>query len=177
MVFLNSAIADRLSSAMGIEAAEVLPYLGSVTTTFSIGIFRRCAMAWMIRRFAWCGMRKSISSGFTLLYARASCTTPSSASTAALKVSFPFILIKCMRLCMVSCDRRMLCPACRKIEEIPEGTVGVKMGGEDPVFAGMPLDHDGARSISEEDAGSPVLPVREAGKDLSAHQKDILIHP
>jgi hypothetical protein len=40
------------SSAMGMEAAEVFPYLWMVRTTYSIGMFSRFAMALMMRRFA-----------------------------------------------------------------------------------------------------------------------------
>src|SRR3990172_9429961 len=37
------------SSAMGMEAAEVLPYLGSVSTTFSLGMLGRRPMPSMLR--------------------------------------------------------------------------------------------------------------------------------
>ena len=52
------------ASAIGTDAAEVLPYLSRLTNIRSIGRSRPLATASMIRMFAWCGMNRSMSDGW-----------------------------------------------------------------------------------------------------------------
>ena len=51
------------ASAIGTDAAEVLPYLSRLTNMRSIGRSRPLATASMMRMFAWCGMNRSTSPG------------------------------------------------------------------------------------------------------------------
>ena len=51
------------ASAIGTDAADVLPYLSRLTNILSIGRSRPLATASMIRMFAWCGMNRSMSLG------------------------------------------------------------------------------------------------------------------
>ena len=48
--------------AMGTDAAEVLPYLSTLVNSFSGGKPSASAADWMMRMFAWCGMKRSTSS-------------------------------------------------------------------------------------------------------------------
>src|SRR5436190_21812068 len=81
------------SSAMAIEAADVLPKRSTLTYTLSIGTPACFAVASMMRMFAWCGIRRSMSPAVSP--ARCSAWSHASAidSTAALKTSRPAILM------------------------------------------------------------------------------------
>src|SRR5688500_2105219 len=77
------------SSASGTEPDEVLPCLSTVTTTRSIGMSRRLAVASMMRKLAWCGISQSMSWRSRPLACSVSSTTLSSALTAYLNTSLP----------------------------------------------------------------------------------------
>ena len=81
------------SRAMGIEAADVLPYRSTFLNTRSAGNFKRCPTASMIRSLAWCGMKTLISSLAKPCSFKSSAVTSAMALTATLKVSLPFIRI------------------------------------------------------------------------------------
>ena len=79
------------AKARGIEAAEVLAWRSTVTTTFSAGRPSLRPMASMIRRFAWCGTSQSMSAAVMPVAARASSTTSARRLTAWRKTSCPFM--------------------------------------------------------------------------------------
>ena len=64
--FFKAPAACASQRAIGIEAAEVLAYLSTLTQSFSMGIFKRFAAEEMMRIFAWWGTNKSRSSAFML---------------------------------------------------------------------------------------------------------------
>src|SRR6266849_3418402 len=77
------------SSASGIEALEVLPYSSMLIATRSSGSPMRRAAASMMRKFAWCGTHRSISSSATPAVLQTSFAWRMKMSTANLKTSGP----------------------------------------------------------------------------------------
>src|SRR5206468_2063593 len=75
--------------ASGIEALEVLPYSSMLTATRSMGRPMRRAAASMMRKFAWCGTHRSISSRPTPAVLQTSVAWRMKMSTANLKTSGP----------------------------------------------------------------------------------------
>src|SRR5207244_3330292 len=81
------------SSAVATDAADVFPYRSTLTCTLSIGTPACFAVASMIRMFAWCGIKRSMSPLESP--ARSSVLSHASAieRTAALNTSRPAILM------------------------------------------------------------------------------------
>ena len=69
----------------------MFPYRSTLTKTFSIGIPAYLAVAWMIRTFAWCGTRMSMSSAVNPAFCRAWSQPSAIERTALLKISLPCI--------------------------------------------------------------------------------------
>src|ERR1700694_651823 len=90
---LSLPVFTASSSAMAVDAAEVLPNRSTFTYTLSIGTPACFAVASMMRMFAWCGIRRSMSAA--VRPARCSAWSHASAieRTAALKTSRPAILM------------------------------------------------------------------------------------
>src|SRR6266487_6096150 len=86
--------ASASCSASGTVAVDVLPKRSMLTITFSIGRPTRCAAASMIRRLAWCGTQRSMSSMVLPAAAETACAWRMKMSVANLKTSGPFIPIR-----------------------------------------------------------------------------------
>src|SRR5260221_703503 len=80
------------SSASGTEAAEVLPWWSTVTTSFSRGRPSLRAVASRMRMLAWCGISQSTSSSDIFAMATVSRADSSSTRTANLNTAWPSIL-------------------------------------------------------------------------------------
>src|SRR5690606_32728959 len=98
------------SRAMGSVAELMLPYRSTLTNTFSIGMPAYRAVASMIRMFAWCGTRRSMSA--PVRPARISAWSAASAidRTAALNTSLPAIFTKCDRSSRTVASKGMRAP-------------------------------------------------------------------
>ena len=77
--------------AMGTEPALVFPYFSMLDTTFSLPRPNFFAAPSMIRWFAWCSTRWSISSADTPAFASDFVSVSGTARTANLNTSWPFI--------------------------------------------------------------------------------------
>ena len=78
-------------SAIGIEAAVVLPNRSMLETTFSSGRFISFCTATVMRALAWCGINKSMSLSFKLHSVNASRITSGKYLSALMNTNFPFM--------------------------------------------------------------------------------------
>src|SRR3954447_12971049 len=89
--FLMRPSATATASASGIDAADVLPWRSTVSTTFCGAICSLCAEASMMRLLAWCGTNQSMSSAVMPEALNASTITSVIMPTACLNTSRPSI--------------------------------------------------------------------------------------
>src|SRR6266496_368241 len=94
---LNQPARLASSSVVGTLAAEVLPYFSRFIQHFEAGISRRSSTASRNRLFAWCAMTWVTSPGARWFAASASRLESSSARTANLYTSRPFMKRYCLR--------------------------------------------------------------------------------
>ena len=81
------------ASAIGTDAAEVLPYFWTFVYIRSIGRFRPFATASMMRTLAWCGMKSATSLG-----SRPDLRTDSSAVVAIVFVAKRYVSLPSIRM-------------------------------------------------------------------------------
>src|SRR5262245_23955663 len=112
----------------------------------------------MMRRFAWCGMNRSMSPGVRPAAPMTSRDTSSIARTAILKVSLPRILIV-WSFPDGLLGRRMRGAAAGDHDVVGHRAVGVDARREDPPRRIPRPDQHRPRPVREDHAGRPVLPV------------------
>ena len=154
-----------MSSASGIEAAEVLPWSATVTITLSMPKPSFFAVASMMRMLAWCGTSQSIVGTAQMFSSSTSSTTSLKHLDGKLEHRLAFHRDERMPLngrrapfpappeCRDGCRRRAAC-----WRQMP----GVSAG----------LQYHRARAIAEQHAGGAIFPVQNARQHFRAdHQR------
>ncbi len=156
------------ASASGTEAAEVLAWRSTVTTTRSGGSPSLRPIASMIRLLAWCGTSQSTSAWVRPLAASASSTASASRVTAWRNTSRPFITR------WPGLSGWPTAPSTYRMSpSVPWAWIWVDSTprrSSSSVVARAQEHRAGA--VAEQHAGAAVLPVQDARIDLAADHQD-----